>query len=182
MLDAATDLAPAPDLDFRALVTAHLPRLRRRAVRMTRSPADADDIVQDALLRALRRRHQLRSPERAGGWLLTIVSSTVIDRARRRRVRPLEVELAVEPVAPPAAAHDDELAPWHALSLDDVRAAVATLPDDVRDTYRMFALEGRDYATIAAALAIPRATVGTRIHRARRHLRAALSALLASRR
>jgi RNA polymerase sigma-70 factor (ECF subfamily) len=169
---AATD-----DLDFGDLVSRHLPRLRKRAVRMCRSEADADDVVQEALLRALRGRHQLRSPERAGGWLLTIVSSTVIDRARRRRSRPQEVELAVEPAAAPDDADDPP--PWHALSIDDVVAAVAALPDDVRDTYRMFALERRDYASIAATLGIPRATVGTRIHRARRHLRATLAAQMA---
>jgi hypothetical protein len=54
------------------------------------------------------------------------------------------------------------------------------LPDDVRDSYRMFALERLDHATIAARLGIPRATVGTRIHRARRHLRAALTARVAT--
>lgn len=173
------DQAPdhALDLDFGDLVSRHLPRLRKRAARMCRSQAEADDVVQDALLRALRGRHQLRSPERAGGWLLTIVSSTVIDRARRRRARPAEVELAIEPTA--AVDDEDAPAPWHQLTIDDVIAAVAALPDDVRDTYRMFALERRDYAAIAATLGIPRATVGTRIHRARRHLRAALAPRLA---
>ncbi len=183
MLDASTSTHPdhpersasdasAESKDLVTAISEHLPRLRRRAVRMCRSEADADDIVQDALIRALRGRHQLRSVDRAGGWLLTIVSTTVIDRARRRRVRPLEVELAVEP-----AAHvtDDDEQPWAHLSIDDVRAAVAALPDDVRDTYRLFALEGRDYAAIAAALGVPKATVGTRIHRARRQLKAALT-------
>lgn len=135
---------------------------------MCRSQADADDVVQDALIRALRGRHQLRSAETAGGWLLTIVSSTVIDRARKRRARPQEVELVVEPAAPAAIATAGDDEPWAHLSVDDVRIAVAALPDDVRDTYRMFALERRDYAAIAAAQGIPRSTVGTRIHRARR--------------
>jgi RNA polymerase sigma-70 factor (ECF subfamily) len=180
MLDAS---ATAPDtnaciaLDFGDLVSRHLPRLRKHASRLCRSQAEADDVVQDALVRALRGRHQLRSPDRAGGWLLTIVSTTVIDRARHRRARPQEIELAVEPAATPADDDDDER-PWQQLSLDDVRTAVDALPDDVRDTYRMFALERRDYAAIAAALDIPRNTVGTRIHRARRHLRAALTARL----
>ena len=67
----------------------------------------------------------------------------------------------------------DHLVPWEGDL--DVRAAVAALRDDVRDTYRMFALDGLDYTAIAAALGIPKATVGTRIHRARRALRAALT-------
>ncbi len=159
---------------FEALVAEHLPRMRRRAARMCRRDADADDVVQDALLRAFRGRDGLRSAERARGWLLTIVSSTFIDSVRRRRARPLEVELACEPAAPDVDADGEQ--PWAKVSLDDVRAAVTNLPDDVRDTYRMFALEGLDYTSIAAAQGIPRATVGTRIHRARRQLRAALLA------
>ena len=175
MLDAtATTCSEVSPLDFDSLICQHLPRLRRRAVRMCRSQADADDIVQEALLRALRGLHQLRSADHAGGWLLTIVSSTFIDRARRRRARPQEVEMVFEPPAPEADSDPEE--PWARLSMDDVRAAVAGLPDDVRDTYRMFALEGHDYTAIAAAQGIPKATVGTRIHRARRQLRAALTA------
>ena len=82
--------------------------------------------------------------------------------------------MAFEPPEPEPEVEAEE--PWARFSLDDVRAAVAGLPDDVRDTYRMFALEGRDYTAIAAAQGIPKATVGTRLHRARRHLRAALTA------
>lgn len=143
---------------------------------MCRNRRDADDIVQDALLRAFQRRSSLRSPERAGGWLSTIVSHTFIDQLRRRRVRPLELSLRAEPLA------DDDVEPpaWERLSIDDVTAAVAQLPDDVRDTFRLFALEGQDYATIAARQGIPKGTVGARIHRARARLRALLLAQLAT--
>jgi len=109
------------------------------------------------------------------GWLLTILTNTFLDALRRDKARPGEVALEIEPPAPPP---DDEPAPWAAIDTDDVRAAVAQLPDDVRDTYRLFALEGRDYATIAAALEIPKATVGTRILRARKRLRELLLARL----
>jgi len=155
---------------FESLVVQHLPTLRRRAARLTRTRHDADDVVQDALLRALRGQAQMRSAATARGWLLTIVSSTFLDLARRRRVRPQEVPISHEPPAP----DQDEEAPWWRLSIEDVRAAVDHLPDDVRDAYRMFALEGRDYASIAATLGVPKCTVGTRILRARKHLRARL--------
>jgi RNA polymerase sigma-70 factor (ECF subfamily) len=167
MLDA--DAATPPS--FQTLVAEHLPTLRRRAVRLTRSRQDADDIVQDALVRALRDHAQLRSAATARGWLLTIVSSTFLDQVRRRRVRPSEVPIAHEP----AVAESDAEAPWCRLSIDDVRAAAAGLPDDVRDAYRLFAFEGRDYATIAGLLGIPKGTVGSRVLRARRMLRARLS-------
>jgi RNA polymerase sigma-70 factor (ECF subfamily) len=166
----------APDVpSFESLVATHLPRLRKRAARMCRGRRDADDIVQDALVRAFQRRASLRSPERAGGWLLTIVSHTFIDQLRYRQARPLEVALASEPLA-----DDDVDAPaWTRLSVDDVAAAVAELPDDVRETFRRFALEGQDYATIAADQGIPKGTVGARIHRARARLRTILLARLA---
>ena len=76
----------------------------------------------------------------------------------------------------PAAVTADEDPAWAHLSTDDVRAAIASLPDDVRDTYRLFALDGRDYVAIAALQNIPKATVGTRIMRARRKLRELLQA------
>ena len=149
----------------------HLPALRARAVQMCRGVGDPDDVVQDALVRAFRARDQMKEPGRARGWLLTIVTNTFLDAVRRRRVRPGEVELAIDPPAPVASAE----APWERLDLDDVRAAVAALPDDVRDTYRMFALDGHDYAAIAHALGVPKATVGTRIMRARKRLRELLA-------
>lgn len=171
MLDSSTaDCAAVP---FDTLVAEHLPRLRARASRMCRRRHDADDLVQDALVRALRARGQVRSAEHARGWLLTIVTSTFLDGLRRKKVRPQEVALAIEPPAPAAPADDE---PWADLTVDDVRAAVEALPDDVRETYRRFALDGEDYVTIAAAQGIPKATVGTRIRRARQRLRALLLA------
>ena len=175
MLNAtSTRYCESSSLDFASVVSQHLTSLRRRAIWLCRNRTDAEDVVQDTLLRALRSRHQLRSADRVSGWLMTTMSNTFIDRIRRRRARPVEVELAFESAAPEV---DDE-PPWRHLSVEDVRAAMAGLPDDVRDTYRMFALEGRDYVSIAAAQGIPKGTVGTRIQRARRQLRAALAASL----
>jgi len=172
MLDSSSSASPS----FETLIVEHLPTLRRRAARMSRSPQDAEDIVHDAVVRALRGRTRMRSAATARGWLLAIVSSTFLDQARRRRVRPLEVALEDKPVvAAPAPAADDEPA-WAHLSLDDVGAAVARLPDECRDTFRMFALEGCDYTTIASTLGIPKGTVGSRIARARTQLRALLLA------
>jgi RNA polymerase sigma-70 factor, ECF subfamily len=153
---------------FESLVVEFLPTLRRRACRLARTRHDADDLVQDALLRALCRRDQIRSTATARGWLLTIVWSTFLDHHRRGRLRP--VELAHDPLAPGAS----EEPAWGALSIDDIRAAVDRLPDDVRDAYRMFAFEGSDYVTIARVLEIPKGTVGSRIARARGQLRALL--------
>jgi RNA polymerase sigma-70 factor, ECF subfamily len=160
---------------FDEVAAQHLPALRARASQMCRGHGDPDDIVQDALMRAFLARDQMKDPARVRGWLLAIVTNTFLDALRRRRVRPGEVALDIEPPAPEA---DDEPAVWADLSLDDIRGAVERLTDDVRDTYRMFALDGYDYNQISAALGVPKATVGTRILRARKRLRELLLAKL----
>jgi RNA polymerase sigma-70 factor (ECF subfamily) len=179
-LPASEARAPARDADrreFHALIGEHLPALRARAAQLCRRNLDPDDVVQDALMRAFRARDQLRDPARVRPWLLTIISNTFIDALRKQRSRPDSVELSVEPAAPepeePVAA-----LPWQRLGEVELRAAIERLPDELRDTYRMFAVEGRDYIAIAAAQDIPKATVGTRLLRARKRLRTLLSEAL----
>jgi RNA polymerase sigma-70 factor, ECF subfamily len=172
-------LAPAPALaplldrqGFERAVEQHLASLRARAAQLCRGHGDADDLVQDALLRAFRAREQTRDMGKLRSWLLTIVTNTFLDSLRRRKARPGEVELEVDVAAPVA---DAEASAWAHIDLDDIRAAVAELPDDVREAYRMFALDGLDYNAVSAALGVPKATVGTRILRARKRLRVILS-------
>ncbi len=170
--------APAVPIDqvaarrqFEAMVAEHLPALHARAYELCRSHFNADDIVQDALLRAMRTTATLRDPTRARTWLLQIVTTTFIDRVRRERRQPVQVEVVDEmPAQDP-----DPLSPWEQVTQDDLRAAVERLPDDVRETYRMFAVEGLDHTAISTAQQVKRSTVGTRIHRARKLLRALLT-------
>jgi len=157
---------------FEEEIATHLPALRACAARLCRRHHDADDLVQDALLRAFRTRSQVHDPARIRAWLLTIVTNTFIDLTRKHRRRPEHVDLVVEaPVPDPA-----EPAPWDHVEPEDVLRAIEQLPDDVRETYRKFAVEGMDYIAIAEAQQIPRATVGSRIFRARKRLRALLAA------
>lgn len=161
---------------FGALLQVHLPTLHGRAAMLCRRQGDADDLVQDTIERALKKRSQVKDPEKMRGWLLAILSNTFVDRLRRRRGRD-EVQLDTELPAPVM----DAPTPWELLTVEDVRAAVDELPDDVRDTYRRFALCGEDYINISAALGVPKATVGTRILRARKRLRELLIARLGAR-
>ena len=158
------------DHAWEALVAEHMPALAASARRLCRSHFDADDVVQMTLLRALRARDQLRDPTRLLPWLLAILHRVFCDVNRRRR-REREValddhEITIERVEP---------LPWETITDADLHAAIAELPDDVRETYRLFALERKPYVEIAKQLAIAGATVGTRIHRARRHLRELLA-------
>lgn len=130
---------------------------------MCRGQYDPDDLVQDTFLRTLRSPVPAGANERA--WLSRVMQNLFIDAIRRHGAR-REDELGE--VAAPIA--DDE-AWWKALSADDVRAAVARLPDDQRIVFTMFAFENKSYIQIAAATGIAKATVGTRILRARQRIR-----------
>jgi RNA polymerase sigma-70 factor (ECF subfamily) len=174
-VQATVEASTEPRRVLERQVAVHLPALRARAAQLCRGRRDPEDLVQDTMVRAFRAKVGPNDPERMRGWLLTILTNTFLDALRREKVRPGEVALDIEPSAPP---EDDDPAPWASIDLDDVRACIVLLPDDVRDTYRMFALENRDYAAIAAALDIPKATVGTRLMRARKRLRELLLARL----
>jgi RNA polymerase sigma-70 factor (ECF subfamily) len=156
---------------FDDLVAPHLPALRARAIQLCRSHFDADDVVQDALLRAFLTQSPARDPMRIRAWLLMIVTNVFIDLVRKRRRRPDHLQLVVEVVTPDPI----EPAPWDHVEPDHLRRAIEQLPDDVRDTYRMFAVDGCDYATISDAQQILPATVGSRLFRARKRLRVLLT-------
>jgi RNA polymerase sigma-70 factor (ECF subfamily) len=111
-------------------------------------------------------------------WLLSILRNRFIDQCRRRaREKREESEVAREQLA--AAEGPDADPPYFAITTDALRAAVEKLTEEFRAVYRLHALEGRSYIEIADRLQIPKATVGTRLIRARRKLRDLLQAQLA---
>jgi RNA polymerase sigma-70 factor, ECF subfamily len=152
---------------FDAAVREHLDTLRANAKKRCRSHYDPEDLVQETLQRAYSKRDQLHDLTRIRPWLLTILKNTFRDILRKQRRQPPLTELDDEIPAPPP----EEPRPWQSIEQDEHRKAIARLPEDVRDTYRMYVLEDRDYAAISKALNIPTATVGSRIHRARARLK-----------
>jgi len=111
--------------------------------------------VQDTLERAFKGFGQIRDAERGRAWLFSILVRVFIDHLRRRRGKPetdpIDEDRLPAPVAAPKRPR------WADVTADDLQAAVTKLPADVREVYRMHALEGKDYVLIAEALAIPRA-------------------------
>jgi len=163
----------APDrFDRRDVIGELRPELAARARALCRPPLDPEDLVQDVLERALRGAVALRDGARLRSWLFTILTHTFIDRLRQLRAqpRPEDVDAAELPAAVATEGPD-----WAALTGDHLRAAVARLPRELREVYTLHALEGRDYIAIAAQLRIAKATVGTRLLRARKQLRALLA-------
>jgi len=145
------------------LSKAHGEYLRGLARRLCRNHYDPEDLVQDTLVRAL----SSPIPEGANvrAWLARIMQNRFIDLIRRRATR-REDQLGELP----APSTDDALW-WQSLSNEDVLRAVERLPDEQRVAFTMFAFEGKSYTEIAAAQGIAKATVGTRILRARVRLR-----------
>ena len=92
-----------------------------------------------------------------------------IDRVRTRAAQPLPVDLDDQVLIAP---DPDEREWWEAITADEIRAALPQIPDELRGAFERFAFERQSYKEIAAALGVPATTVGTRVLRARRHLRA----------
>ena len=99
-------------------------------------------------------------------WLSRVMHNLFIDWIRRRDAR-REDALTESPAAP---ARDDE-AWWLSLTSEDVLRVLERLPDEQRSAFKMFAFDGKSYDEIAAAQGIAKATVGTRILRARLRIR-----------
>jgi RNA polymerase sigma-70 factor (ECF subfamily) len=158
---------------FEHLVAEYRGVLERRARQLCRGHFDPEDLVQEVHVRALRHYGTLRNHVHPLPWLLTILKRTFVDLVRQRSSEPLRASLDEVDVPEPPL----EPAPvWGAITEEQLRAAVERLPEDVRDCYRLHALEGWDYALIAKTLKIPGGTVGTRLLRARRKLRELLLA------
>jgi RNA polymerase sigma-70 factor (ECF subfamily) len=154
---------------FERIVVPELTRLLGAARTLTRDRGAAEDLVQDAMVRAYRSlcRFDGRFPR---AWLLTILRNAHLNSTRRRRPDPVErlPERSVD------HDHDDAV---DAFALDEVlRRALSSLPPDQRDVVALVDVEGFSYQETAGALGIPVGTVMSRLHRARTKLRAALDA------
>jgi RNA polymerase sigma-70 factor (ECF subfamily) len=145
------------------------------AYRLTGNREDAEDLVQEVLLR-VRRGLETYRPGSMEGWLSRIATNAFLDDVRRRRRRPVDF-LPDDPdwVLPPTAAADEALAA-EVLS-DDVQAALQRLPEDFRAAVVLCDVVGLPYQEIGDALGVPVGTVRSRIHRGRALLREALTSV-----
>lgn len=148
-----------------------LPRLRRLARALARSPADADDLMQATVERALGHRGQWRVGTRLDSWMFRIMKNAWIDetRARSRRSVVLAPEEEGERVGDAgAAAVEDRLA------VGEVERAMSRLPDDQRLAVALVLVEGLSYKEAASVLQVPEGTLTSRLVRGRTALLADL--------
>lgn len=156
---------------FGAQLVALLPRLRRFAYGLTRSQADADDLVQTALERALTRVEQWEPGTRLDSWLYRILQNLWLDQRRAAKRQP---EQAGEAELFEVAGEDGRETHERELLVEDTQRALAALPDEQRVVVELVSIEGLPYAEAAAALGVPIGTVMSRLARARRAIAAAV--------
>src|SRR6201991_171451 len=161
--------APKPDAGtvdrFRAVMLPHLDAAYGFARWLTRDPVQAQDLAQEAMLRALRYFHAFRGEE-ARPWLLRIVRNTWVDqRAKQGADQPLEVA-----ENQPADGPDPEQSAVAGDRRRQVAAALAALPADMREILVLREIEDLPYKQIAAVLDMPIGTVMSRLARARERL------------
>ena len=160
-----------PQID--QLAKDHMRYLLDRALRLTRNQADAADLVQDTFERALKFAGPRVCGGRARNWLLVVMHNLFVDRYRA--TRSVRLVHAQDLLLQLPAAEVAETDPRDHVTIDDVQRALTKVPEPLRRVFELREMQGRSYADIAAELHIPLVTVGTRLLRARRHIKATLA-------
>jgi RNA polymerase sigma-70 factor (ECF subfamily) len=149
---------------FQTGLVALLPRLRRFAHGLSRNRADADDLTQATIERALRSREQWREGTRLDSWTYRIMRNLWIDTARARSRR---AELEASPEEAERVGVDQTGAMEASADLARMMAAMDRLPDEQREVVALILIEGFGYREAAAMLDIPMGTVASRLVRGR---------------
>jgi RNA polymerase sigma-70 factor, ECF subfamily len=150
-----------PD-ELKWMIARELPRLRRYAHALRYQPAAADDLVQDCLERALRKRHLWTRRGSLRNWLLRMLYRTHLNALRGRRPQASLDDLTdAEPALAQPASQTQRV------ELREMEEALGRLPAEQRDTLLLVVLEGLTYDEAAFVLQVPVGTVRSRLSRAR---------------
>ena len=179
-----TSVAPDVRAELEAEALSHIDALYRTALRMTRNPADAEDLVQEAYLRAFRSLHQFRPGTNLRAWIFRIMTNAYINEYRKRSRRPASSSLddleefylydhLIDSGVQPTSERPEDVV-LDRLTATDVIDALDGLSDDFREVVLLADVEGFSYREIAEIMDIPVGTVMSRLYRARRRLQKAL--------
>jgi RNA polymerase sigma-70 factor (ECF subfamily) len=158
---------PTAFADVAFMIPAMLPRLWSFALRLSGDPHDAEDLVQQACVRALERAHQLRPDTVPLSWMFSIIHSGWLNELRSRKVRGRSrvdwdgVEIDTIPDTAIRTPEDSAL-------YAQVVSAIAQLPEPQRAVMLLVAIEGLSYVEAAQTLDVPLGTIMSRLSRARR--------------
>ncbi len=169
-------------LAFEAIMRRHNQRLFRTARSIMRSDAEAEDVVQEAYLRAWRALATFRAESKLSTWLVRITTNEALGRLRRKSAEIIPLEAAMkshEPETRAALTDGPERGPEQAAMRAQMRklmeARIDLLPETFRTVFMLRAVEEMSVEDVAEALDIPEATVRTRFFRARGLLRESLA-------
>ncbi len=165
---------------FTELAMEHMPSLYTAALRMTRSPADAEDLVQDTYLKAYRAFDTFQEGTNLKAWLYRILTNTFINTYRAKKRRPEETDIddvenlylyrrlgGLEGANSGRSAEEEVL---ERFTETDIKEALDSLPEQFRLAVLLGDVEGFSYKEIAEILDVPIGTVMSRLHRGRRAL------------
>jgi len=169
---------------FNGLAVIHLPRLLRLASHLTDTLEDAQDLVQDTMVKACGAIHQFQSGSNMEAWLVAILCNAYRDRVRRGHRHPPWVSADAIDELDPRLGHaqivnqsfwqNPEAVEMHADFVRHLQMAIEHLPPKLRQIVRLAAVEGHSYKEIADAVGCPIGTVMSRLSRGRDMMRAAL--------
>jgi len=170
--DHGSAASAGADEAFAREALAYVDSLYGTAMRLTRRPADAEDLVQDTYLKAFRSAAQFQRGTNLKAWLFTILHNTFRNMLRHDGRNPVDVDSDFVEQAPAhaAAGHSPEELLTRATLDADLQAALDALPDAFRQAVWLRDVEELTYAEIAKVLDVPIGTVMSRISRGRRAL------------
>ncbi len=158
--------------DLKRELTVLLPRLRRFARSLTRSGPEADDLVQEACLRALSRADQWDPAQPLDRWMFRITRNLWISELRKRGVRmgqgQVDAEETTELVTPETGEHQ--------VAARQLKDQIDALPPELSSVLLAVSVEGYSYAEASDLFDVPIGTVMSRVHRARKALAARIAA------
>ncbi len=165
---------------FEELAMEHMPSLYTAALRMTRNPSDAEDLVQEMYLKAYRAFHTFQEGTNLKAWLYRILTNTFINTYRAKKRRPEESNVeelenlylyrrlgGLEGATSGRSAEEEVL---DRFTESDIKEALESLPEQFRMAVLLGDVEGFSYKEIAEILDVPIGTVMSRLHRGRRAL------------
>jgi RNA polymerase sigma-70 factor, ECF subfamily len=171
---------PTTRQEFEETALPQLDAMYGAALRLTRNPAEAEDLVQDAFMRAYRFWHTFNTGTSIKAWLFTILRNTFINRyhrANRRRSARSDLEAQLGALGcevavghPTAKIPSPDQALTQRITREHIMAALDTIPEDYRMAVVLADLEGLAYKEIAEVMDCPIGTVMSRIYRGRKLL------------